>query len=152
MKAACTQTRHTFQAKSDTRASVELDPGGGTPLAGILVSALTCTCSIGRAGPLAGKPPAYPQRLGFPVNWDGPPRASKQAGTAGWDGAGPGRVGSGGVRAGGKGVTSRLWGLLRLLLLYLFIFRRFLGGVATGAGRKGWEGEETGREGCAGSA
>lgn len=32
MKAACTQTRHTFRAKSDTRASMELDPVAGTPL------------------------------------------------------------------------------------------------------------------------
>lgn len=47
----------------------------------------------------------------------------------------------------GKGLHPGCGGLLRLLLLYLFIFRRFLGGVATGAGRKGWEGGETGREG-----
>ena len=48
----------------------------------------------------------------------------------------------------GKGLHPGCGGLLRLRLLYLFIFRWFLGGVATGAGRKGWEGGETGREGC----
>lgn len=64
------------------------------------------------------------------------------------DGGGPGGAGSSRDGAGGKGVASRLRGLIRLLLTYLFIFRRFLGGVATGAGRKGREGGERGREGC----
>lgn len=55
-------------------------------------------------------------------------------GTTGWRWRGPGQVGSGRDRAGGKEVTSRLWGLFRPLLIYLF-FRRFLRGV----GRRGWE-------------
>lgn len=112
------------------------------------MSAPTCTCSIGRAGPSCRK---TPQRLGFPVNWDGPPRASKQAGPTGWDGAGPGRVGSGGVGAGGKGLHPG-FGVSSVSYFFLFIyFPTVPGRWPRSWGGRGWEGGETGRRG-AGSA
>ena len=91
--------------------------------------------------------PVSPPAPWLPVNWDGSPRASKQAGPTGWRWRRPWR--------GGEEQGWSRWerGYIQAMgshpsPTYLFIFRRFLGGVATGAGRKGREGGERGREGC----
>lgn len=64
--------------------------------------------------------------------------ASSPAGPQDGDGGGPGRVGSVRDPAGGKEVTSRLWGLFRPLLIYLFIFPTVPGrGWPQGLGGRG---------------
>lgn len=87
----------------------------------------------------ASLPPPWRSRTGA-VRCRLPSRRDPQD----WEGGGPG------VGAGGGGRWER--GCIQAegshpAPAYLFIFRRFLGGAATGAGRKRWEGRERGREG-----